>query len=320
MSPKTTPKDFFLHLAATVFLYAAAIALINLSFSIVNYFLPDALANYFSPNSIAWPISMLVVLVPVVYVIEWFIGRDLDKMPEKKDIWIRRWRIYLTLFLAGITIIGDLIALINTYLNGEITGRFVYKVLVVLIVAGIIFAYYLLARAVDSLKAKKWRKILAWLGIVIVLAGIVGGFAIVGSPAKQRALRFDGQRVNDLSNIQWQIVNYWQQKGQLPAALTDLNDSISGFKSPTDPDTHASYEYAAKGNAAFELCGTFSLASQDIAGRGAYGNGSSVPMSYPYPTGDQNDSWAHPAGRACFERSIDPSRYPPTKTASKAAI
>ncbi len=230
MPSKTTPKDFFLHLGAVVALYASAIALINLCFSIVDYYNPDALAASaswrISASSIAWPVSMLVVLIPVLYVLEWLIGRDLIKSPEKKEIWIRRWRIYLTLFLAGATIIGDLITLINTYLNGEITSRFVYKIIIVLLVAGVILAYYLLARAVESLKAKNWRKALAWLGIIVVLIGIIGGFMVVGSPTKQRELRFDSQRVNDLSNIQYQIVNYWQKKGTLPSVLSDLNDSI----------------------------------------------------------------------------------------------
>ena len=133
MTPKTTPKDFFLHLGAVVALYASAIALINLCFSIVNYYNPDALGPAISARaSIAWPVSMLVVLIPVLYVLEWLIGRDLIRSPEKREIWIRRWRIYLTLFLAGATIVGDLIALINTYLNGEVTSRFIYKILIVL--------------------------------------------------------------------------------------------------------------------------------------------------------------------------------------------
>ncbi|MGC9605480.1 MAG: DUF5671 domain-containing protein [Minisyncoccia bacterium] len=323
MNSKTTPKDFFLHLGATIALYTSAVALINLCFSVINYYNPDVLAGYFSSNSIAWPVSMLVVLVPVLYVIEWFIGRDLARMPEKKDLWIRRWRIYLTLFLGGATVVGDLVVLINWYLNGEITDRFVYKILVVLVVAGVIFAYYLLARAVDSVRAKNWRKILAWFGIVVVLAGVVGGFLIVGSPAKQRAIRFDSQRVSDLTNIQWQIISYWQQRGKLPAALSDLNDPISNFSVPKDPDTSSSYGYSTKwtsamsSNPAFELCATFSLASQDLSGKGAYGTGGSVGgaipvgnVSYPIGSISTNDSWTHDAGHICFERTIDPARYP----------
>jgi hypothetical protein len=328
MNPKTTPKDFFLHLGATVALYAAAIALINLSFSVINYFLPDALAGYYYANSIAWPISMLLILVPILYLLEWLIGKDIAKAPEKKEVWIRRWRIYLTLFLTAILIGGDLIALINTYLNGEITARFAYKILVILLVASSIGKYYFFSIA-DSYKwARTIRRLHVWFGLILVAAAIVSGFLVVGSPAKQRGIRMDNQRISDLSNIQWQIVSQWQQKGALPSTLAGLNDSISGFVIPTDPDTKAQYGYTVNGRASFELCADFSLATQDTKGRGAayggvggsYGSTDMIYPSYPYPGGVAGDSWEHPAGHACFARTIDPTRYPVNPKPSPAPL
>ncbi len=313
MNSKTTPKDFFLHLGATITLYVAAVALINLVLSIINYILPDKLAGYFYAPSLAWPISMLLVLTPLLYLLEWLINRDTARMPEKRDLWIRRWRIYLTIFLTVALIGGDLIALINVYLNGEITGRFVWKVLAILIIAGTIGKYYFFS-IVDS---SRWtpivRKYMPWFGLVLVLAAIVGGFLVVGSPAKQRNLRFDDQRISDLSNLQWQIVNYWQQKGTLPQTLPALNDSLSGFTAPTDPATGAAYEYSVTGKTSFELCANFALATQDTQGRGGYGMGGEygVNSSYPVgPTGMMGDSWNHTSGHACFTRTIDPEKYP----------
>ncbi|MES2216141.1 MAG: DUF5671 domain-containing protein [Patescibacteria group bacterium] len=310
---KTTPKDFFLHLAATVALYVSAGALINLSLSVVDYMVPDKLAGYFYAPSIAWPISMLVVLIPALYIIEWFIHQDYRRMPEKMTLWIRRWRIHLTLFLAGATIIGDLIALINTYLNGEISMRFFYKVVAVFIIAGVIFAYYLFDRRDATTHGKKMRYTLAGVGLLVVLAAIILGFTAVGSPSKQRAIRFDNQRVSDLQNIQWQVLNQWQTKGAVPVALSELADSLSGYMVPTDPDTKAAYEYTKKSNTSFELCSTFSLATQDLQGRGAYGGGGVAypTMSYPYPgDGGLDSNWKHESGRTCFTRTIDPQKYP----------
>jgi hypothetical protein len=312
MNTKTTPKDFFLHLGATVVLYAAAIALINLSFAVINYAVPDQLAGYFSARSIAWPISMLIVLVPLLYVLEWFIHCDYRLMPEKLTLWIRRWRIYLTLFLAGATIVGDLIALINTYLSGEITMRFVYKILVILVVCGIIFAYYLRDRLNATDTGKNVRFSLAGVGILVVLAAIIGGFIIVGSPAKQRALRFDQQRVNDLSTIQSQVVySHYQTKGAVPISLSELTDSISGYKVPVDPETKNPYEYTKKDNLSFELCATFVLSTQDLEGRGEFGRGYyGYTTSAIYPDGGLDNNWKHEAGRTCFTRTIDPQKYP----------
>lgn len=318
MNTYTTPKDFFLHLGATIALYVGAIALINLAFSTINYALPDALAGYFYANAIVWPISMLIILTPTLYVIEWLINRDISVNMEKMNLWIRRWRIYLTLFLTGATIIGTLITLLNTYLNGEISTRFIYKVLAVLVVTGVIFGYYILERMNTR---QGLKRVLAWLGVVVVLAGIISGFVVVGSPAKQRSIRMDNQRVSDLSTIQWQIITYWQQKEVLPSTLADLNDPISSYITPTDPKTKAQYDYrviSAAPMPTFELCANFDLSSEDNKGRGQFGRGgyASSDIGIAYPTGYGQEVWNHGPGKVCFERKVDPSRYPPVKRPS----
>ncbi len=309
MNTRMTPKDFFLHLGATIVLYATAIALINLVFSVINYFVPDQLAGYFHVNSVIWPISMLIVLIPLLYVLEWLTNRDIGFVPEKREIWIRRWRIYLTLFLAGAAIVGDLITLINTYLNGEISGRFVYKVLAVFIISVVIFIFYLLELSAEP--KRNTRKTIATIGIIVAIAAIFAGFVTVGSPAKQRAFRFDDQRVNDLTNIQWQIINYWQKKGTIPKVLSELNNDIANYSVPKDPVTKTDYEYSTTGKTTFQLCASFALESQDLANRGANRSGEIVSVAQDYYVpGNSNDSWNHKAGKNCFERTIDPERYP----------
>ena len=299
MNTKTSPKDFFLHLAATVFLYTTVVALIDLAFSVTNRALPDAFPTFYGVGDIVWPISILIVLVPVTYVLEWLINRDITHMPEKKDIWIRRWRIYLTLFLTGVTIVIDLIALINTYLNGEITSRFIYKVLIILVVSAVVFAYYILAKNANPGRQKTWRLSLMWFGVALVVAAIVAGFVIVGSPGNQRAMRFDQERVNDLSNIQYQVVDYWQKTGELPASLQALNNSISSYSVPVDPETRAPYKYNLGDTTSFELCATFDTSSIS----------NNVPGTYVLP-GVTNNNWDHGAGYTCFDRTIDTRLYP----------
>lgn len=305
---KTTPKDFFLHLGATVALYVGIVSIINLYFSVVNYYFPDVLAGSYYASYIALPISVLIVVVPVLYVLEWLIKKDLNLIPDKAESWIRKWRIYLTLFLAGVVMAGDLIVLINTYLSGEISARFIYKFLIVLVIMGIVFVYYILEKIEKSVKLKS---VLAYVGIIISILAIVLGFMVVGSPTKQRNIRFDSQRVSDLQNIQYQILNYWQQKSKLPSDLKEMKDPLSGVSIPTDPSTKIEYEYRIKNQATntFELCSVFSLKTQDNKGRGAYYD--SIATSY-YP-GFENDSWNHEPGRVCFERTIDSEKYPPYK-------
>ena len=259
MNTNTTPKDFFLHLGATAALYVAIVALLDLFFSIIDHAYPDALGGYLSSGSIATPISILVVLVPLLYVIEWLLVRDMRRMPGKAEIWARRWRIHLTLFLSGATVVGDVIVLINTYLSGEITVRFGWKILATLVVCGIVFAYYLLSRITAEARGRAARRTLAAVGAIAVLGGIILGFWIVGTPQHQRDSRFDAQRVSDLQNIQWQDLSIWQRTGALPQTLDKMKEPISYVTIPTDPETGMPYEYAVTGKTSFELCATFAL-------------------------------------------------------------
>ena len=148
-------------------------------------------------------------------------------------------------------------------------------------------------------------KIFIYAVIAIVACAIIAGFFFIGSPAEQRLIRFDEQRVQNLQFIQGEVLNYWQSKGKLPEKLADLVDSIRGISVPQDPETNANYVYNVKGVQTFELCADFARPSQDMT------NGiKAVPAPYGYTS----ENWAHKDGHICFGRSIDQDFYP-VKTA-----
>jgi len=142
--------------------------------------------------------------------------------------------------------------------------------------------------------------IYAIIGIVIFT--VIAGFFIVGSPANERARKFDEQRINDLQTIQWQILNYWQTKNKLPQDLANLQDDISGFSIPRDSDSNAtsSYLYSVKGVETFSLCAVFSTSNMDDPN-----------FEGPSPIGYRSwgDNWKHNVGQTCFERTIDKDLY-----------
>ncbi|OGZ72113.1 MAG: hypothetical protein A2908_04445 [Candidatus Staskawiczbacteria bacterium RIFCSPLOWO2_01_FULL_38_12b] len=307
IAPKRNlPRDVFLHLFAIVTLYWSAISFITLCWQYVNYFFPDALNyNYGLTSSMRFALASLFIVFPLFLLVSWFLNNIYTKESQVRDSKIRKWLIYLTLFITALVIIGDLVFVINTFLGGEITARFILKALSVLFVAVVIFWYYLddVRHPVPSTKAKYFAFVCG--GVILVL--VVGAFFIVGSPMKARSAQFDQQRTNDLQGIQYQVVNYWQRKGVLPNTLADLNDSISGYAAPKDPETYASYEYTIKdaANLQFELCATFNLDSK-------VNNPKSIPVPAMYP-GETFQNWNHTPGRVCFERIIDQQLYPPLK-------
>lgn len=312
MAPKSSPRDVFLHLLAIITLYIAAVSFGALLFQYVDHFFPDILnAPYGSISpAIRWAIASLIIVFPVYIWISWFLGRDQIAHPEKRELRVRRWLLYFTLFLAAIVIIIDLVTLIYNFLGGDLTVRFLLKIVAVLFIAAAIFGYYLWGLRREGIAVRDpMMRFFIWAVVLIVAAATIGGFFLVGSPFQERLRRFDEQRVSDLQTIQWQIINYWQSKGKIPASLDDLRDPISGFVSPTDPETGASYEYQVTDTRAFELCATFKTASRETQMTGVR---QPIPAGIEYGTPIKGipDSWAHAAERVCFSRTIDPDLYP----------
>lgn len=304
---KTSPRDFFLHLLSSISLYYCAVWLITLWWQFINQWYPQAgYYNYESawiPSTMRWALASLIIVFPVYVLVTRFLNNDLAKHPEKKELRVRRWLMYLTLSLAAVTIVIDLVTLLFNLLEGEFTTPFILKVLAVLVVALMVFKYYFFELRRESGAWAPARSIFRYSAIAIVLVSVVGAFFVVGSPETARLQRYDNQRINDLQGIQWQLVSYWQRKQALPPNLETLNDPISSYMLPVDPE-QKEYEYRALGGRSFELCATFS----------AEAVGEQMSMTRPVG-GVVNENWAHGAGRTCFTRSIDSDLYPPVKTA-----
>lgn len=153
--------------------------------------------------------------------------------------------------------------------------------------------------------------------IAIVIATVIAGFFIVGSPKEERLRRFDEQRIGHLQFLQSEILNYWMNKEKLPANLSALEDDIRGVRAPVDPETGASYEYKASGSETFSLCADFALPSLGMAQtaeKPMMPRVSPVDSYYGsvYPAGGVTN-WEHKSGHACFERTIDKELYKPVK-------
>ena len=305
MTPKNnSPRDVCIHLLAMVTLYWSTISFMTLCWNYVDYFFPDVLSggDSYLMGSIRFAVSSIIIVFPVFIWVSWYLNKIYAREPHARDSKIRKWLIYLTLFLACIIMITDLVNVINTFLGGEITSRFILKALSLLSVIGIIFGYYLDDARRDG--ASSLAKYIAWVASVIVFASVVCAFYLVSGPLQARLIKFDQRRITDLENIQEKLVNYWQKKSQLPTQLSDLDDSIANYTVPVDPQTHAAYEYIVTdaGTLSFQLCAVFNTR-----------NNNAKSMTAPAPM-ERMGNWHHAAGRVCFQRNIDKQLYPPDKS------
>ena len=298
-----SPKNFFLQIGIIVGLYVSTISFLSFIFDLINTAFPTNnlygyVGGYSSGMRIA--ISSIIVFFPLFIWLSKMYRSSLtqNELTEGK---LRKWLLYFTLFITGIAMATDVVILLNAFLGGdEITTSFILKIISVLIVCGAIFFFYLKDIKGYWNENIRGAKIFTYVVSTIVVISIIGGFLYIGSPTTQRKISQDSQRINDLSSIQWQVVNFYQAKGKLPQTLNETKDPISGSVIPLDPETKTSYEYKTTGALSFELCSNFSSESTQNQDSNAY-------QAYPDST---LENWKHSVGRTCFDRTIDPQRYP----------
>lgn len=313
--PKITPKDFFLWAGAMLSLYISVFTFVSLLFSYIDYAFPDPLEYYVDPYSSGMraSIAALIVLFPLALFLMRLIRTGIAADATRGEIWIRRWALMLTVFLAAAAVVIDLITLINYFLGGDLSTRFALKVGVVLLVAGGFFMHFLADIRGYWTANPRYARMVGWAAFAVVIASIVSGFFIMGSPAQVRLYRFDDQKVSDLQNIQYQVVNFWQTKERLPLTLTEMEDPLGGFTAPRDAQTGESYVYEiVKVPHTFKLCATFNAPMQETSPH--HEKTDLARPAYPSIMPDLSvSSWEHGAGAHCFERTIDPDKYPPYK-------
>jgi hypothetical protein len=277
-----SPKQFFLHLFSTAALFAAVISLLTVIFQSVNVWLPDTLSYFGGVNeSMRLALAALLVFAPSYL---WATNK-LTKDPAGQVSWLS----HLTMFVAGITFLVDLMIVFYNFFGGELTTRFGIKSLAVLLVAAGIFYFY--RGWIKGFADSKSTKVFTWIFAVLSLVVLVMGFFAGGAPWTVRTRELDVRRTQDLMAVQNYVLSFWQKENKLPENLPV--DFV-----PKDPETGLAYEYKLLFNLKFEVCAEFKLPAQDNNYRDYY--------SYPNPTEKDWYTFPHEAGRVCFEREIDP--------------
>jgi len=273
-------RDFFLHLTGFITLYWSMIALITILFQLINKWFPDALEYVdASHGALRFGLSSVIVAFPVFVGIMMFF--------RKREVTRPRFPIYFTLFVTALTAIIDLATLIYRLTGGDVTSRFLLKVLSVFVVTGSVFLFEMWQLKRKSFELDARTRGLLGLAYAFVLASVVLGFIAVGSPTSQRGRELDLRRVNDLQQIQYAIGNFYQREDALPATFADLG-SVS-----TDPEK-LPYEYVKTSENTFEVCATFSTSSDAKENMYLYGS----------PVAPVGQDFSHGVGRTCFSRNV----------------
>jgi hypothetical protein len=143
--PYVSAQEAFMYLLLFLTLYVSAVSLGTIGFQLVNAWMPDTIPVYmdYRTSALRQALASLIIAYPIFFTLSALLRKAISRDPEKRNSKIRKWLTYITLFIASGVIIGDLISLVFSFLQGELTIRFVLKIGIIAAIAGTIIGYYI---------------------------------------------------------------------------------------------------------------------------------------------------------------------------------
>lgn len=291
-----TPKHFALQLGSLISLYLSLTFLLVLLFGLINLKFPDATDGYYmiesASNSVRLGIAMVLVAFPTYLILTRLVNKIRRTDTHEQYLSLTKWLIYLSLIVAIGALLVDLVVIINTFLLGEITSRFIFKALAVVVVLGAAVHYYILDARGFWVKNES-KSIMFGIGALLVaLTSIAFGLAYIESPAAVREIKLDQTQVSDLQTIQYKIEEVLGTTKSLPVTM---NTAFGEFNTPTAPAGRTAYTYVVTADG-FELCAEFA--------RDSKGDEFSGPKFDATALITNGNDWQYKAGNYCFKRVI----------------
>lgn len=116
--------------------------IVVIGFAVIERVLPDTLNPSRNAGWLRWSVAAVTAFLPFFL----YLTRRMNR-PGKGDVTrrrslVRKWVASVTLLIVALTLLGDLVAVVYAFLNGDLTAQFLAKAGFVALMGGLIFAYY----------------------------------------------------------------------------------------------------------------------------------------------------------------------------------
>jgi hypothetical protein len=210
---------------------------------------------------------------------------------------LTKWLIYLSLLVAGLVLLGDLVAVIMGFLEGELTSRFLLKALTVFVVTGAAFYYYIQDAKGYWLTRARGSLIYGASASLVIMTVLVSALMYIPSPTIVREMKSDAELVNTLRDIQWRVQDYYLENETLPESV---DQAFGEFDRRPDTAELADYTYTVESDTTYTLCTTFNHDSNELDSQYRPVPSMMVEDALYW----KNNNWDYRAGEWCFEREV----------------
>lgn len=299
-------KYAFFYLLSLVSLIFMTTSVGVIIFQIINKLVTDLIhTEQFSSDTLKFAISAIIIATPIYYITAWQINKNLFSGQLHKESGVRKWLTYLILLIASVVMIGWLIGTINSFLNGDLTAKFILKSLTSIILAGAVFGYYFYDIKREQLVGVKDKtvKIYFYTTLAVVVIALVASFFFVESPTAARNRNQDNLILNKFDNIDNAINSYYSENKKFPVNLEILvtEKRLQSDSDLKDPVTNQPIQYKPGKDKIYELCDTFLSSNKD-------------------QTQYNNPRWLHDSGYQCLSQRVYDNTPVPTKGVAPVAV
>ena len=246
-----TMKEVFIDSGIFLSLITSIVALVSIIFSAIEKKFIDVLRSdsYGYGNTlnedVRVAVSVIIVAYPIYLALAYYKAKHLKNNPSRAALPATKYVNYITLAVAALFIIGSLVTTIYQYLGGELGVAFFYKILTVVVISLSLafYSYYSLKR--NYSQKSLVPNIFAIVSLIAVIVSVVYSVKILGSPSEVRRAKFDEKRLQDLSNVQQEVLNYWTRLKVLPTNMAEVQGDgfNTSFVIPKDPRSKEAYTY-----------------------------------------------------------------------------
>lgn len=289
-------KYAFFYMLSLVALVFMAISGGMIIFQIINKKIVDVISQNtvpFSSEQLKFAISALVISAPIYFLTMRQILKSLAGGSLQKDSGVRKWLTYFILFVSSVVMLGWLVAIINNFLDGELTAKFILKAATAIGIATAIFSFYFYEIKRTEVLNQKDKKIQIYFygSLAVIVLVFIASFFFVESPQQARDRKHDEAVINKLSQIDSAINTYYLEYKKVPANLDELLASVNFItKTDTeDPYSKTAFGYNAIATSTYELCADFNTSNKKEVEENEF---------------FYDKRWLHDAGRQCLKQKV----------------
>lgn len=225
-------KYAFFYMLSLVALVFMSLSTGMIVFQIINKYIVDIInqsRGRFSPDQLKFAISALIISAPIFYFTTRQIFKNLFSGALDKDSQIRKWLTYFILLVSSVVMIGWFIAVVNSFLDGELTLKFILKALTAVGIAAIIFSFYLYDIKRENVMGAKDNvlKIYFYGSLMLVIAVFAGALFIIESPTETRDRKMDDEVLRKLNRLDSSVRSYYVENERLPVDFGELREEFA---------------------------------------------------------------------------------------------